>query len=271
MSFRLVKELLERYKNIYFLCKSIELVTILTLKMFKNKIASAREITKLLFCYIKETFKYNYLEYNHLLIPLLTDKSCSGIINNSLWTKIKEIFSLLSFQNIIINLFGTSNKFKKNIKLYSQTKVIIGNLYKLSDETVNYYLSFILFKEFLFLETNYFYVFFNEYINLYYQVVNYYLLRSLNEFMNIFFFNESNFSLLDIYTIINIYFFFISLLLLDVIEFNMYSELGSRANSMTNSIKNTKENVKIYSLLYNRFRQSKITNEIIEIISSSNI
>jgi len=105
--------------------------------------------------------------------------------------------------------------------------------------------------------------FFNQYVTIYYQLVNYYLLRSLNEFMTIFFDNLS--------IIYNVYFFIVLMLLLDIMEFNMYSELGSRANSMSNSIQNSKENVKYYSLIFNRYRQARITNEIIEIISSSNI
>jgi len=181
------------------------------------------------------------------------------------------VLTLLSYQNIIVKIFGTSMKFKNNIKNSSYMQSVIGNLYNLSDETVNFYVSFILFKEIIFLDNNYFYFYFNEYINLYYQVVSYYLLRSLNEFINIFFINECTFSLVDFNIILHIYFFFVSVLLLDVIEFNMYSELGSRACSMTNSIKNLKDNVKHYTLIYNRFRQAKITNEIIEIISSSNI
>ena len=51
----------------------------------------------------------------------------------------------------------------------------------------------------------------------------------------------------------------------------MYSELGSRASSMSNSIQNAKENIVYYTVVYNRFRQAKITNEIVEIISSINI
>jgi hypothetical protein len=84
MNFRVVKEALQRYKNIHSLCKSIELVTILTLKIFKNKIFASREITKLLFCFFKEKYDENVSDLYHLIIPFLTDKSCSGIINNSL-------------------------------------------------------------------------------------------------------------------------------------------------------------------------------------------
>jgi F0F1-type ATP synthase gamma subunit len=155
--------------------------------------------------------------------------------------------------------------------LTSFSKSIISNFYNLSDETVNYYISFMLLKEIIFLEYEYFYFYFNEFVNIYYQVVNYYLIRSLKELINIYLYNDVIFLLSNINIIINIYLFLVSIILLDILEFTMYSELGSRANSMTNSIQNSKENVKYYTLIFNRFRQAKITNEIIEIISSSNI
>jgi F0F1-type ATP synthase gamma subunit len=183
----------------------------------------------------------------------------------------KELFVLTTYQNLIISLFGTSLKFKKNLMMTSYTKSIVSNFYNLSDETVNYYVSFILLREIIFSEYEYFYFYFNEYINIYRQVVNYYLIRSLKELINIYLYNDIIFLLNNIHTIINIYMFLVSIILLDILESTMYSELGSRANSMTNSIQNSKENVKYYTLIFNRYRQAKITNEIIEIISSSNI
>ncbi len=271
MSYRLAKILLKKYINISFLCKTIELVTILTLQLYKNKILSSQKIIKLFFCFLRENYKNNFLSLNHLIIPIFTDKSCSGIINNLLWFHIKELFVLSLYQNLIISFLGTSLKFKKNFILTSYTKSIISNLYNLSDETVNYYVSYMLLKEIIFLEYEYFIFYFNEYVNIYYQVVNYYLIRSLQELINIYLYNDIMFLINDIHTIINIYLFLVSVIILDILEFTMYSELGSRANSMTNSIQNSKENVKYYTLIFNRYRQAKITNEIIEIISSSNI
>jgi len=271
MSFRLAKQLLSQYTAIHSICKSIELVTILTLQMYKKKISSSRKLVKLLFCYVKEVYTYNYQSYKHLIVPYLTDKSCSGIVNNYLWTNVKEMLQLLSYKNIIVKIFGTSSRFQKNMMLHSSNRNVIGNLYRLSNETVTYYTSYLLLSEFIFLEQNYFLFFFNEYVNIYNQVINYYLIHSLSSFINLFFLNEFSFYLNSLLNFIDVYFFFTSVILLDLIEANMYSELGSRANSMTNSIQSSKENVKLYTLVFNRFRQAKITNEIIEIISSSNI
>ena len=258
------------YKNIHFICKSIELVTILKLNMLHKKILYSRKLTKILFCYLKDLFYMHYLDCKNLIVPFFTDKSCSGIVNNALWSNLKELLTSLSYKNLFINVFGISKKFKKKyfVNTYVYTKYVIGNVYSLSDETVSFYVAFLLFKEVLFSNSHYFFLFFNEYIDIYYQVVNYYLLRSLNDFFNIFFFNGFDLSLIDLLTIYNIYFFFISVILLDIIECNMYSEYGSRANSMSNSIQHAKENVLVFSTLCNRYRQAKITNSIIEIVSS---
>ena len=271
MSYRLSKLLLDKYTKISFLCKTIELVTILTLQVYKNKILNSQIILKLLFCVFKEYYKNNIYSLNHLIIPIFSDKSCTGIVNNLLWSNLKDVLVLALYQNILISLICTSLKIKKNFLFSAYTKYIISSIYNLSDETISFYISFILMKEIIFSEYEYFYFLFNEYINIYYQVVNYYLLRSLQEIINIFLYNNIFFSLKDFKVIMNLYFFIICLIILDILEFSMYSELGSRANSMTNSIQNSKENVKYYTLISNRFRQSKITNEIIEIISSSNI
>lgn len=123
----------------------------------------------------------------------------------------------------------------------------------------------------MFLNNSYFYFLFNEYISIYSQATNYYLFRSLSSFINCFLLNEISFVLKNIQVLYFIYFFIITLCLFDLIESNMYSELGSRASSMSNSIQNAKENIVYYTVVYNRFRQAKITNEIVEIISSINI
>ena len=160
MSFSLVKKQLDKFKTILFICKTIELITVLTLQFFKNKIISSLKIIKLFFCYFNEYYRYNYLHNKHLIIPFFSDKSCTGIVNNTLWSYMKELFLLLLYNNIIVYMIGTSFTFQKKMLLTSYTDNIISNLYNLSNETVTFYSSFILFKEFIFLDYDYFYFFF---------------------------------------------------------------------------------------------------------------
>ena len=51
---------------------------------------------------------------------------------------------------------------------------------------------------------------------------------------------------------------------------SLASELAARMNAMSNASDNAKELKKNLSNLYNRKRQAKITNEIIEICSGAN-
>lgn len=51
----------------------------------------------------------------------------------------------------------------------------------------------------------------------------------------------------------------------------MYSEFGSRVNSMSNTVKTSKDNIEMYRALCNSYRQASITNSIIEIVSSVNM
>lgn len=161
MTYKACKEKLKMFKNINYICKSIEIATILKLTMLQKKIKNARKVIKILFCYLKDLFYMHYLDLKNTIITIFTDKSCCGIINNSLWSNVKELLSALSYKNIIISIFGVSKKFKKRyfVNTYTYNKNVIGNLYYLSDETVSFYVSFMLFKEFLFLDSNYFFFF----------------------------------------------------------------------------------------------------------------
>lgn len=84
MSYKKSKELLDKFVNINKLCKSIELVTILSLQSYKTKLAEASKLISIFYCYLKEIYALNYRDSNNLLILYLTDKSCSGIVNNEL-------------------------------------------------------------------------------------------------------------------------------------------------------------------------------------------
>jgi len=84
MSYNFCFTQLKMYKNIHFICKSIELVTILKLNMLKKKILYSRKLTKILFCYLKDLFYMHYLDCKNTIVTFFTDKSCSGIINNAL-------------------------------------------------------------------------------------------------------------------------------------------------------------------------------------------
>lgn len=61
MSYRLAKILLKKYINISFLCKTIELVTILTLQLYKNKILSSQKRIKFFLSNLKIKMNFIYV------------------------------------------------------------------------------------------------------------------------------------------------------------------------------------------------------------------
>lgn len=270
MTYKLADQLRLSFIKINKICKSIELVTLSILHLYKDKLDLINYLIKLIHFSIYLPLELcNLVNLKYLLIPYLTDKSCSGILNTLLWHQSKNVFDFFNYKNIITHIYGTSLKFKKNVNIFSLNKYCIGNIYLLSEESVNYYISYILFQSIVYLNYSVFFFIFNEFFHIYNQNASYYIFLSISLFLN-FIIYDHFFLFTDKKTFKNLYFYINTICLLDLLENNFYSELGSRATSMRNSISNSKDNINYYTLLYNRFRQSKITNEIIEIISSSN-
>lgn len=168
--------------------------------------------------------------------------------------------------NIFIHVFSTSLKFFKNIKVTKFLKIFLKKFFFLSKETIVFLMCYLFLDYILFCKYDYFILLFNTFIHIYKQELNFYIFYSFILFICVFsFINFYNLNSLEIYFFYN---FYLSIILLDILEHNMYSELGSRANSMKNSISNAKENISYFTLIYNGFRKSRITNEIIEILSS---
>jgi len=128
MSYNFCFTQLKMYKNIHFICKSIELVTILKLNMLQKKILYSRKLTKILFCYLKDLFYMHYLDCKNTIVTFFTDKSCSGIINNALWSNVKKILtSLYLKKNILLILMFILNMYFI-IKKYIVLSMMVLNL-----------------------------------------------------------------------------------------------------------------------------------------------
>ena len=67
----------------------------------------------------------------------------------------------------------------------------------------------------------------------------------------------------------NIYLYCLSLIVLDSFEENEYSELGSRAIAMENTVQSTKKMIDALRISYNKQRQSRITNDLVEVVSAA--
>ena len=143
----------------------------------------------------------------------------------------------------------------------------IGNIYNLSNETFTFYKAYLLYRFIILLDSKVYNIIFNKYFSIYNQEVTYYAIISFKTFYKVI--KTYKFIDKDDDNLMSIYGYTICLILLDVIMQNNYSESGSRATAMQNTVKNAQDNIKELTFVYNRLRQSKITNELIEILSST--
>lgn len=67
----------------------------------------------------------------------------------------------------------------------------------------------------------------------------------------------------------HLYYYNVCLIILDSLEETKYSELGCRAFSMEMAYRNASELLREKLILYNKVRQSGITNDLLEIVTGS--
>ena len=245
------------------------MMTIIRLTRLKKKIDNNKHFIKVLYCYLKDNINIHAFIEKHLIIPFFTDKSCSGKINNSLWVRINNTLNFLFNNNISYKVIGVSKRFKKKyfVEDYMHHNAVIGNVYNLSSEAINLLICFILFREFFLNTFDNFFLLFNNFIDTYKQDVSYYHMRSLERYMLSFKSYRDMLSIINLYTFISLYCFLAAVVIFDACESTMYSEYGSRAYSMSNSITQVKENVELFRKTYNNLRQGSITNSLIEMLS----
>jgi len=164
------------------------------------------------------------------------------------------------------------------IKQLEPTTIIAGSCRNLNSEIVSLHLIYIFFLKVIQLIYDNLIVVFNKYYSIFSQKTAQYSFPSLDKFEHFLLINREIIPVIECllektrdcdFYYYELYYYAFSLLLLDAFEENTYSELGSRALVMENTIKNTTEIAIELNLIYNRLRQSQITTELIEIIGAS--
>lgn len=265
---------LKNFKNLYELTKAISLVALSKLKALKKK-----ELNRFLspFNFIYNTNKYNNNSKTYLYIPITTDRSSCGSINNIILDVMKNEIQLnkTSFYIFLIGKKGKSfvKKFYSNEFIYNFINLTKFNLSivttsifleKLNEITDEYNIDCFLFI-------------FNFFKNIVTQVPatlncvsfkmfknNLDLLINNYSFVNNILDQKHEFFIQDLYD------FSLLSILIKILYENEMSEYGARASSMKNASKNAEELIARLQLQYNKARQSHITNELIEIISCVN-
>ena len=267
---------LKSFKNLYELTKAIQLVALSKLRALKKK-----ELNRFFnpFNYLFNTKKYKNMTTNstYLYIPITTDRSCCGSINNVILDIMKNEIQLnkTSFYIFLIGkkgksftkkfynselIYNITNLTKYNLSIITTT-ILLEKLDEISNELNidNYIFIFNFFKNIVTqVPASLNYISFNSFKNNLDLIINKfsYLTNVLE--------NKSDYFLKDLYD------FSLLSLLIKILYENEMSEYGARASSMRNASKNAEELIAKLQLQYNKARQSSITNELIEIISCVN-
>lgn len=265
------------------LAKSIKLVALSQLSSFKKKISSRGiPLSSIIPFFNKSNYNINYNKC--LIIPIGVDKSCRGPHNGNIFKKSEKIIEFLEDSNKTINIFTIGNRMKDFFKKY-YTNFFIGNVYNVDKEPLSLTTSFIITEKILEKNNDRLFFIFNRYYTPFHQKTSIYEITGKNDFYSFclgfrskkrivynYFFNflhKLNDNTLQ-NNLDDIYFHSFSMLLLDSLEENEYSSLGARVTATDNSTQNAIKMIDVIRLLYNKARQSSITNESIEIVSAAN-
>lgn len=279
------KELLRRL-NVFIrfkgIAKAVQMVAIASLKKYKNKIETRQVsllVVKELFTLDGFTNNFFFVRERKVLLPITSDRQCTGIINSKvLKGAIKILNRLRRSQNDEVSIFLVGIKGNNIVKRLGLENDVAGICTGLMSEVVCLYTMYSIYMKMLDLEFDKLIIVFNKYFEMFDQRISKYELPSFNAFEHLILQNRQNIPFLK--SIIeekktneffyeDVYYYCSLLVLLDSFEENEYSELGSRAMAMENTLQNTSKVVDILRITYNRARQSKITNELIEVVSAS--
>lgn len=264
---------LKSYKSLHELTKAIQLVAMSKLRSLKKKEPNRGLLSS--YRLISPVKQHN--KECILIMPVTTDKSCCGSINNNIMDIVKYYNQSLkdSFKIFLIGKKGVSisKKFYRNEFIYNLVEL---TKYNLSIITVMILIEKIKEKTQENNFTNYI-IIYNYFKNIVTQKVasltvqseNIFLLDLSDKLNNYSFINnviegKHNSFLRDLYD------YSLYSVLIKVLYENEMSEYGARASSMRNASKNAEDLIAKLQLQYNKARQAHITNELIEIISCVN-
>jgi F-type H+-transporting ATPase subunit gamma len=283
MNVRRLKRKLNSYIKFKDLAKSIKLIALSQLKNVKHKLGARGVALSSVVPFLDN--ELGVIDYNYaLVVPIGVDKSCCGPHNSNIIRYTLDIIGKLIESNKIIKIITLGNRVKSTIKK-SFSKNWVAHVYNYDKEPVSLLVASILVERILLENYDYCFLIFNRYFTPFFQETTCYELTnstyvlewalvSINEFSNAqsyfhFLMRLENTSFNNNINIIYIH--SLTMVVLDMLEENEYSGLGARVTAMDNSVQSATKVIDLTSLLYNKARQSSITNELIEIVSAANI
>lgn len=264
---------LNSYKKLYELTKAIQLVAMSKLSALRKK----EENRSLMPSYLLLSKEVQKFEGESLIVPVTTDRSCCGSINNNIMDVVKYYSQILksSYYIFLIGKKGVSlsKKFYSTEFIYNLTEV---TKYNLSVITMTILMEKM--QEFSSdMQISNYILIYNYFKNIVSQNVASIELDSKSGFLGSLSNKLNTFSYLNNILdnkhanfLSDLYDYMLYSVLIKILYENEMSEYGARASSMRNASKNAEELIAKLQLQYNKARQTHITNELIEIISCVN-
>lgn len=281
MSSRKLKKKQVGYIKFKELARSLKASAISMLGKLKHHL-NRRNITIDYFIPFFNINNFIYIKKSAMIIGFGVDKSCIGAHNINVSNKMKKLYEELKLESINIKMYGIGKFMKRYIKLNYGLNYV-GNVLNVDKELFSFTLSSIISESILKTKCDIYYLVFNKYVDIFEQNTCYYKIPGFDNFFS-FFLNSKNIisskkeeyfnffykrSLPFFVLLKQFYDFTFSLFMLDSLEENNLSGIGSRISCMDNCITNAEKKIEEVTLLYNKARQNEITNELVAIITAA--
>ena len=217
--------------------------------------------------------------YNFLIIYVTCDKSCSGFVNGGVLRNTLQLINQIKLKSKNVRLISIGKKGYNALKRKYKTdffKIFLD----LDLERNSFAVSFVILYKFMKLDFDKAFLIFNSYVNFMIQQISYYSIYSfsfffkkifIDQYKNKFYKRLISLNKIDDYHLIDLYKYSVTLIILDSLRENLFSEVAYRARTMDTIVKNVDELINFYWLNYQNARQRVITDEIIEILNGANV
>jgi F-type H+-transporting ATPase subunit gamma len=251
------------------LSKAVQLVAMAQLKRLTGRIKT-REFALHLACEMFD--RIPFICESFVVVVITTERSCCGMLNHGVLSTSRSIIdSIVAYENPV-RIVAIGFKGYRNLKFMYRNEI---------DTRITQVINSSLFLAYVIAECIFDSEFdkcsicFSKYITMYeqkaayYDFVSYELFyaaihsnRTVNMFCDMLVSNQG----FDLRTF---YYYNVCLVVLDAMADTLYSELGCRAVAMELAHKNSVSLLAEKVLLYNKLRQSGITNDLLEIVAGS--
>jgi F-type H+-transporting ATPase subunit gamma len=277
-SFRRLKTYFKFYNRLSKTTKAIKLVTLSKLQMLQSTLHTRR----FSLVYARDLFKLKTsLPSNefHLLIPITSEISCPGPIDQILANYTFKVINLLRANGDNYGFFFLGRRGLYLFKEYKTKKAYKGFIYNVNKQPISLLVVSDILKHIMSIPADKYQIIFNRYYNVFTQIPHSYeitafkhLFDALNGSYPLDFNSYATRNLVrkraNLY---KLYEYNFALVLYNALRDHFVSELGGRVAAMDASIKNLDEILLQVRIDYQKARQNAITNELIEIISCLNV